>query len=77
MLERAKAAIENGIATKLHLGAQLYVSCGGETVGDFAFGEAREGVPMRPETLMFWISSVKPIHNSCDRADVGARQART
>jgi CubicO group peptidase (beta-lactamase class C family) len=61
MLERAKAAIENGIATKLHLGAQLYVSCGGETVGDFAFGEAREGVPMRPETLMFWISSVKPI----------------
>jgi CubicO group peptidase (beta-lactamase class C family) len=61
MLERASAVIENGIKTRLHLGAQLYVSRDGKTVGDLAFGEAREGVAMRPDTLMLWMSSIKPI----------------
>ncbi|HXW85445.1 MAG TPA: serine hydrolase domain-containing protein, partial [Candidatus Binataceae bacterium] len=53
--------IEDGIKARLHLGAQLYVSRAGSTVGDLAFGEAREGVPMRPDTLNLWMSSVKPI----------------
>ena len=61
MLEKASAVIENGIKARLHLGAQLYVSRDGNTVGDLAFGEAREGVAMRPDTLMLWMSSVKPI----------------
>lgn len=61
MLEQAKKAIESGIATRLHLGAQLYVSRDGKTVGDLAFGEARDGVAMRSDTLMLWMSSVKPI----------------
>jgi CubicO group peptidase (beta-lactamase class C family) len=61
MLERARTVIEDGIKARLHLGAQLYVSRDGKTVGDLAFGEAREGVAMRPDTLMLWMSSVKPI----------------
>jgi CubicO group peptidase (beta-lactamase class C family) len=60
-LPRAAAVIENGIKQRLHLGAQLYVSRGGKTAADLAFGEAREGVPMRPDTLMLWMSSIKPI----------------
>lgn len=61
VLERAAAVIEDGIKARLHLGAQLYVSRDGKTVGDLAFGEAREGVAMRPDTLILWMSSVKPI----------------
>ncbi|HZC46662.1 MAG TPA: serine hydrolase domain-containing protein [Candidatus Acidoferrum sp.] len=61
ILEKASAVIENGIATHLHLGAQLYVSLEGKTVADLAFGESRDGVAMRPDTLMLWMSSVKPV----------------
>src|SRR5207302_7018884 len=60
-LPRAVAAIEDGITQNLHLGAQLYVSRGGTTIADLAFGEAREGRPMSPDTLMLWMSSVKPV----------------
>jgi CubicO group peptidase (beta-lactamase class C family) len=61
VLEKAAAIIEAGIKARLHLGAQLYVSRDGNPVGDLAFGEAREGVAMRPGTLMLWMSSIKPI----------------
>jgi CubicO group peptidase (beta-lactamase class C family) len=61
VLERAAAVIENGIKARLHLGAQLYVSRDGKTVADLAFGQSREGVAMRPDTLMLWMSSIKPI----------------
>ncbi|HEY6300180.1 MAG TPA: serine hydrolase domain-containing protein [Candidatus Binatus sp.] len=61
MLEKAAAVIEGGIKARFHLGAQLYVSRDGKTVGDLAFGEARDGVAMRPDTLMLWMSSIKPI----------------
>jgi CubicO group peptidase (beta-lactamase class C family) len=61
VLEKASTVIEAGIKARLHLGAQLYVSRDGNTVGDLAFGEAREGVAMRPDTLMLWMSSIKPV----------------
>ena len=60
-LSRAAGIIEQGIADKLHLGAQLYVSRDGATVADLAIGEATSGVPMRPDHLMLWMSSVKPV----------------
>jgi CubicO group peptidase (beta-lactamase class C family) len=60
-LSRAVEAIERGIAEHLHLGAQLYVSCDGETIADIAIGQARSGVPMRPDHLMLWMSSTKPV----------------
>ncbi len=60
-LPSAVAVIERGIDARLHLGAQLYVSRGGVTVADLAFGESREGVAMTPDTLMLWMSSIKPV----------------
>ena len=47
--------------TRLHIGAQVYVSLRGGTVADFAIGEARRGVPMRTDTSMMWYSAGKPI----------------
>ena len=60
-LTRAIRSIENGIAANLHLGAQLYVSRNGQTIADLAHGEARNGVPMRPDHLMLWMSATKPV----------------
>jgi CubicO group peptidase (beta-lactamase class C family) len=60
-LERAARVIESGIERGLHVGAQLYVSQGGKCVADLAFGLAREGVSMTPDTIMLWMSSTKPI----------------
>ena len=53
--------MEAGLREGLHIGAQAYVSLKGETVADLALGEARPGVPMRPDTLMVWMSSTKPV----------------
>jgi CubicO group peptidase (beta-lactamase class C family) len=58
---RTIALIEKGLADGLHIGAQLYVSLEGELVADEAFGEARPGVKMRPDTLMPWLSAGKPV----------------
>ena len=60
-LPKTRAALERGIADGLHPGAQLYVSRHGEAVADLALGEARPGVPMRPDTLMLWLSASKPV----------------
>ena len=65
-LPRTIAAIERGMSNGLHIGAQLYVSRGGQVVADVALGEARleegrGGVPMRTDTLMLWLSAGKPI----------------
>ena len=61
MLDRAAKVIESGIERGLHIGAQLYVSLDGKRVADLAFGLAREGVKMTPDTIMLWMSSTKPI----------------
>jgi CubicO group peptidase (beta-lactamase class C family) len=53
-------AIEKGMAEKLHIGAQVYVSRHGEPVADFGIGEARPGVPMDSDSMMLWWSSTKP-----------------
>jgi CubicO group peptidase (beta-lactamase class C family) len=60
-LTRTIRSIESGIATNLHLGAQLYVSRNGQTIANLALGEARSGVPMRPDHLMLWMSATKPV----------------
>src|SRR5688500_9244686 len=60
-LPRTLESLEQGIADGLHVGAQLYVSLRGEVVADTAIGDARRGVPMRPDTLMLWLSATKPI----------------
>jgi CubicO group peptidase (beta-lactamase class C family) len=51
--------IEDGITQRLHIGAQLYVSRAGQVVVDTAVGEARAGLPLRPDSLMLWMSCSK------------------
>src|SRR5947207_14825722 len=61
LLPKTISVIQQGISTGLHIGAQLYVSLGGEVVRNVALGEAQPGVPMRPDTIMLWLSATKPI----------------
>ncbi len=53
--------LEEGMAAGLHIGAQLYVEQNGTVRADLAIGEAQDGVPLRPDTLMLWLSSGKPV----------------
>ena len=55
------SAIRGGMDEGLHIGAQIYVSLRGEVIADVALGLAREGVPMRTDTLMLWLSAGKPV----------------
>lgn len=55
------AAIEEGRRRGLHLGAQVYVSRGGEPVADLAVGRAKPGEELTPDHLMLWLSSTKPV----------------
>src|SRR5262245_6969450 len=60
-LPRTVAAIERGMRDGVHIGAQVYVSIGGVPCADFAVGEARRGVALQPNSVMLWMSSVKPV----------------
>src|SRR3954471_23408567 len=60
-LPRTRVVIEDGIADRTHIGAQLYVSLNGQPVADRAFGESRPGVAMTPDTVMLWLSACKPV----------------
>jgi CubicO group peptidase (beta-lactamase class C family) len=59
-LPRTFELITEQMHAGLHIGAQGYVSRNNQTVGDFAIGESRPGVPMTPETIMLWMSATKP-----------------
>ncbi|HYE16842.1 MAG TPA: serine hydrolase domain-containing protein [Tepidisphaeraceae bacterium] len=66
---RTRAVIDEGIATGLHIGAQLAIYRDGEGLLDLATGLARPAVPeigqadapMAPDTLVVWMSAGKPI----------------
>ena len=60
-IDDAVALVERQRSEGLHLGAQLYVSVGGKVVCDVAVGEAAAGVPLTPDHVMMWYSSVKPL----------------
>lgn len=59
-LPRTAAVLAEWTASGHQIGAQVYVSRDLAPVADFAVGEARPGVPMRPDTLMLWLSASKP-----------------
>ncbi len=59
-LSEAVAGLERGRDAGWHLGAQLYVSRGGEVLVDTAIGDAAPGRPLRVDDLMLWYSSGKP-----------------
>jgi CubicO group peptidase (beta-lactamase class C family) len=54
-------ALESGIASGREKGCQLFATRYGDQVACAALGEARRGVPMRDDTLVFWISNAKPV----------------
>src|SRR5687768_7400980 len=60
-LPRTVELIEQGIADRLHLGAQLYLSKDGQPLADLAVGQSRLDEPMTPDHLTLWLSSSKPI----------------
>jgi CubicO group peptidase (beta-lactamase class C family) len=60
-LPSTRAVLERGIAEGLHPGAQVYVSLRGRRLADLAVGDVRPGEPMRPDHLMAWLSSGKPV----------------
>ena len=60
-LSKTEVAIQSGIRHGLHIGAQLFVARRDEVIADYATGESRPGVPMRPDTLMMWMSCTKAV----------------
>ena len=58
---RTTAILERQAAEGLHIGAQVFVSRGGEPVVDLALGRARSDAPMSVDSVMLWLSSGKPI----------------
>ena len=59
--ERTTAVLEQGRRERLHIGAQVFASIGGVACVDLALGEARSGAALTPDSLMLWMSSVKPV----------------
>lgn len=60
-LPQTIALLEQGITEGHHIGAQLYVSRGGEVIADHAVGEASAGETLTPDHLTLWLSAGKPI----------------
>ena len=60
-LPRTLSVLERGIDLGLHLGAQLYVSLDGKPIADLGVGESRRGTPLTRDTIMPWLSAVKPV----------------
>lgn len=58
---RTRQLVQQGIVEQLHLGAQVAVIQRGQIVADFAIGEAKPGHPLRPDHILPWLSSSKPI----------------
>jgi len=53
--------IEEGRKSGVHSGAQIYISQECKPLVDMAIGESHDGHKMRPQTLLSWMSSTKPI----------------
>jgi CubicO group peptidase (beta-lactamase class C family) len=60
-MQKTIAAIEHGIANGDHLGAQLTVLIDGKSIADLAIGESRQGVQLRTDDLLPWMSAGKPV----------------
>ena len=55
------AVIERGRCEGAHIGAQVYAELAGTVRADLAVGEARRGVALARDSLMLWMSAVKPV----------------
>jgi CubicO group peptidase (beta-lactamase class C family) len=54
-------AFDEGVATGLHRGLQIYISQHGQPLLEAALGEAEPGLPLTSEHRMLWLSSGKPL----------------
>src|SRR5512143_2801520 len=61
MLMLVEEVLEQGISDGTQIGAQLYVSQGGEAYADVALGDARPGVAMTTDSMMVWFSMTKAV----------------
>ena len=58
---KTEAALREGIAQRLHLGAQIYISQHAHVLAHDAIGEVNPGEPLRTDHVMLWLSAGKPI----------------
>jgi CubicO group peptidase (beta-lactamase class C family) len=58
---RSVEVLEQGISDGTQIGAQLYVSRGGDACIDVALGDARPGVAMTTDSMMIWFSMTKAV----------------
>ena len=61
VLPQTCALIQQGIADRLHLGAQIFVQQGERIIANLAMGESQSGVAMTIDTINPWLSAGKPI----------------
>lgn len=61
ILPKTCELIRKGIADRLHLGMQVYISHEFKPVADFALGENAPGQLLTPEMILPWLSAGKPI----------------
>ncbi len=59
--QRTRDAIQSSLRDGIHPGAQLCVCRDGEVLIDEAFGNARDGMAMRTDSLTLWFSAGKPV----------------
>lgn len=60
-MEKTKKIFFDGLHEGLHPGGQIVVRHRGALVFDWAFGEARPGVPMTEDSIQLWMSAGKPL----------------
>ena len=58
---RTARLLNAGVREGWQIGGQLYVSRGGKTLADHAFGRSDAETVMKQDTLMPWLSSGKPL----------------
>ena len=60
-MPRTLEAVQSGVDSGLHMGAQVYASVDGRVAANFAVGEAANGVAMTADSLVPWLSNSKPL----------------
>jgi len=61
VLPKTEGVLEEEHGRGHHLGAQVYVRLGEETIVDEGWGENRPGVPISPDDISLWLSATKPV----------------
>lgn len=60
-MEEVIDILQTGVREGVHPGAQIFVARAGETLLDYACGEARPDMPMTTDSIVQWFSTGKPL----------------